>query len=61
MLPAASPATMRETASIAPVVLKASISEAAVLASNVASSTGRRPMRSDRLPQIGAPTSCPSE
>ena len=61
MLPAASPATMRETASIMPVVEKASIDDAAAFASNVISNTGRRPIRSDMAPQIGAPTSCPSE
>ena len=44
-----------------PVVLKASIAEAPALASKVISNTGRRPMRSERLPQMGAPTNCPKE
>lgn len=61
MFPAATPATKRDTASMVPVVLVASSTDAAALASSVASSTGRRPTRSDTAPHTGAPSSCPSE
>lgn len=61
MLPAESPAMMREMASVTPVSAYASIHEEAALASSVTSSTGRRPIRSERLPQSGAPTSWPAE